>query len=588
MNRLEIAGIDLLGRGWLLLLAFTAAVLLVAVLRKPCRHLLGTERAFQLWLLPPLAILASQLPHAALAPTVVLSPVLSAITSAATALPTPIVGSGDANWRAWCMLLWLSGSVASLLLAAVAQSRYRRRLHGATRIVDARSRWPMLRATGSDIGPALVGAWRSRIVLPADFESRYDETEQMLILAHESTHARRRDGCWCLLAQLVLALCWFNPLAWWALSALRHDQELACDAAVLREHGTQRRSYANAMLKTQSGAFALPVGCPWSPRHPVTERIAMLKLQQPDLFRRRAGGVLLAILAIGVAGAVYAATPAPQAKIGDGLSDHYTLKIDVAMGGQPDPMYFARCVKPGQYTELSGGAAKKLSWHGRFAVSPTAGGQLEVNAQVDTRFDRGNGNVHTQSAKPVVRTMPGQKATIVFGQVVDGRKSKIGKLEDNTIKIVVTPTPGCLASDAAGAPHESQAATDAGSVSSGQREYQLNTSIELTRNDGQADSVKRATLALCVNSGKTMNFKVHDWLLDVTPKSEGGDRLSVDVVASDLKHQPLAQASMHGLLNSMLHADGVSTDGKTRYVMEITPLDGCPSRRVSGNRPKQA
>ncbi|NMW25712.1 peptidase M56, partial [Rhodanobacter denitrificans] len=59
----ELAAIDWLGRGWLLILAFTASVLMVAALRKPCRRLFGTERAFQLWLLPPLALLASQLPH---------------------------------------------------------------------------------------------------------------------------------------------------------------------------------------------------------------------------------------------------------------------------------------------------------------------------------------------------------------------------------------------------------------------------------------------------------------------------------------------------------------------------------------------
>ncbi|HZX71216.1 MAG TPA: M56 family metallopeptidase, partial [Rhodanobacter sp.] len=415
MNSIELAGVDWLGRGWLLILAFTAAVLVVAVLRKPCRRLFGTERAFQLWLLPPLAMLTSQLPHAAVAPVTVWSPVVSAITSAAAALPVLAAGSNTVNWRAWAVLLWLLGSMLSLLLAALAQSRYRARLRGATRVVDERSHWPMLRASGSDIGPALVGAWRSRIVLPADFECRYDATEQMLILAHETTHARRRDGWWCLLAQLVVAMFWFHPLAWWALAALRHDQELACDAAVLREHSTQRRSYANAMLKTQSAAFALPVGCPWSPRHPITERIAMLKLQQPDLLRRRAGGILLAVLAIGVAGAVYATTPSSQAKAGDGISNRYTLKIDVAMADHPDSMHFIRCLKPGEYTELSGTDTSKLSWQGRFAVSSVAGGQLEVGTQVDTRFDRGNGNVHTQSAKPVVRTMPGQQATIVFG-----------------------------------------------------------------------------------------------------------------------------------------------------------------------------
>jgi beta-lactamase regulating signal transducer with metallopeptidase domain len=587
MSSLELMTVDWLGRGWLLILAFTAAVLVVAVLRKPCRRLFGTERAFHLWLLPPLALLASQLPHAAVAPVVVWSPVISAIT-AATALPVQVAGSGAVDWRVWAVLLWLLGSMLSLLLAALAQSRYRVRLRGATSVVDVRSRWPLLRAPGSDIGPALVGAWRSRIVLPADFEYRYDATEQMLILAHETTHAHRRDGWWCLLAQLVVAIFWFHPLAWWALAALRHDQELACDAAVLRAHGTQRRSYANAMLKTQSAAFALPVGCPWSPRHPITERIAMLKLQQPDLLRRRAGGVLLSFLAIGVAGAVYATTPSPQTKAGEGISDHYTLKIDVAMAGHPDSTHFIRCLKPGEYTELSGTDTSKLSWQGRFAVSPVAGGQLEVSTQVDTRFDHGNGNVRTQSAKPIVRTMPGQQASIVFGQIVDGKQPGNAKLENNTIKIGVTPSPGCRASESADARNESsQAAAVAQGVSASHREYQLNTSIELTGNDGHADHVKRATLALCVNSGKTMTFKVHDWLLDVTPESEGGDRLRVDVVASDLEHRKLAQASMHGQVNGMLHADGSSPDGNSRYVMEVTPLDGCPARNVDGTQQKQ-
>lgn len=169
----------------------------------------------------------------------------------------------------------------------------------------------------------------------------------------------------------------------------------------------------------------------------------MLKLQQPDLLRRRAGGVLLAFVAIGMVGAVYATTPSPQAKTGDGITDHYTLKIDVAMAGHPDSMHFIRCLKPGEYTELSGTDTSKLSWQGRFAVSPVAGGQLEVSTQVDTRFDRGGGNVRTQSAKPIVRTMPGQQANIVFGQIVDGKHLENVKLENNTIKIGVTPSLGC-------------------------------------------------------------------------------------------------------------------------------------------------
>ncbi len=308
----ELAAIDWLGRGWLLLLAFTVAVLAVAALRKPCRRLFGTERAFQLWLLPLLAVLASQLPHAANADRAPLPALVYAVTSAVGANPAIAAAPATIDWRDGAALAWLAGIVVSLMLAALAQLRYRSRLRGATPMADALLTWPVLRAVYADVGPALVGAWHVRIVLPADFEHRYDDAERALIIAHEAMHARRRDGWWCLVARSVAALFWFHPLAWWALGALRHDQELACDAAVLREHGRQRRSYANAMLKTQSAQLALPVGCSWSPRHPLTERIAMLKLPSPNRQRRNLGTIAGSALAIVIAGSITRSSSSPK------------------------------------------------------------------------------------------------------------------------------------------------------------------------------------------------------------------------------------------------------------------------------------
>ncbi len=78
------------------------------------------------------------------------------------------------------MMIWLAGIASSLLLAMYAQSRYRACLRGAV-VVDLPLRWPVLRATVTDVWPALTGAWRSRIVLPSDFESRYSASEQSLI-----------------------------------------------------------------------------------------------------------------------------------------------------------------------------------------------------------------------------------------------------------------------------------------------------------------------------------------------------------------------------------------------------------------------
>ena len=416
--------------GWTLLLVFTAAVLVVAALRKPLRMAFGAERAFLLWLLPALVMPASLLPHAA-ATTASLPPIVLKISS----LPSVpyAAAAGALGWRVWLVALWFAGVVVALLLAAYAQRRYRGKLRGAAVYATAATRWPVMRATDSGTGPALVGAWRPQIVVPFDFDARFDSDERGLILAHEAMHAHRRDGWWCLLAQIVAAIFWFHPLAWWALAALRHDQELACDAGVLREHRGKRRSYGSAMLKTQSAALALPVGCAWSPRHPLTERIAMLKQAQPGKVRRLGGAVLMAViipLGIGVAYAASAPTSA-----GGISADGYTLKLKLAVDGSAPRLNAITCLKAGDHYEVKeGGIGKLPPWHGKFWVTAAPGGMLEIRAEM-------NGGPLEKPASPRVRTRPDQTATIEFGDERAGNPDAAAG--GHIIKIDLTPSVGC-------------------------------------------------------------------------------------------------------------------------------------------------
>lgn len=102
----------------------------------------------------------------------------------------------------------------------------------------------------SHIGSAFItGLFKAYLVLPTDFEIRFSQQQQQLILQHELTHKRHGDLFWNLLAQLLVLAFWFNPLMWLAVKYFRQTQELACDQAVLAHSNKSTRiAYARAML----------------------------------------------------------------------------------------------------------------------------------------------------------------------------------------------------------------------------------------------------------------------------------------------------------------------------------------------------
>ncbi|GGA34979.1 M56 family metallopeptidase [Dyella nitratireducens] len=415
-----------IARGWPMLLAFTLGLVIVFALRKSCRRLFGAERSFQLWLLPLLAWVVTQLPNSRPGHIIELPPVVQKVASVSATLNTHVVEQGT-NPHLWLLLAWLAGVVLTLVRAALAQRRYRNLMRDAVSIGQASDRWPLVRANSVDIGPAMVGAWRPCIVLPADFEARYDATERMLILAHESMHARRLDGCWSLLAQMLVSLFWFHPLAWLGWSAFRHDQELACDAAVVREHHAQRRSYANAMLKTQTATALLPIGCNWSPRHPLTERIAMLTRKTPSPRRRAVGALLLLSLTFGIAGFSYAASR--QSALAVKAPVEYRLAIVVSRGNHTlaSPTVCTRENEPAtilQQSKVDGEAA----WQFKFVLKPAGSDQvqMDIHGSVDEAGQH-------DTVAPTLRGPLGKVMLVSIG----GHASPL--------QLSITPSTGCSA-----------------------------------------------------------------------------------------------------------------------------------------------
>jgi len=306
-------------------LAGAAAILVVLALRKPVRRLFGAQQAYGLWVLAPLACLAVLLPaRQVLAPALAAPPapviashlappvpappevVASAVNAAASRPPVPVPDVPQLILGAW-----LVGVGVGFALLAWRQRRFLATL-GPLRHVE-RGDGRLLLAEGAAAGPALVGALFPRVIVPGDFERRFTPAEQVVVLAHEQTHLARQDARANGLLALAQCLNWFNPLLHVGAYFIRLDQELACDAAVMASLPGQRRCYAEALLKTQMTKQPLPLGCYWPARsrHPLEERIAMLKQPSPGAIRRLAGAASVLALSLGLGLAAWASQP-PQ------------------------------------------------------------------------------------------------------------------------------------------------------------------------------------------------------------------------------------------------------------------------------------
>ena len=279
----------------LLVQTLTLAVACVAVrwLQLAVVRRLGAGAGYLAWLLVPVAMLAVALPHRAADALVIHVDVAAAMPAWVSApLPQPTPHGNVAP--AIAVAVWAAGVALS---AALLLRRQRRFEALVARTQDGRAaRLP------AGTGPAVLGVWRRRIVLPRDFDTAFDADERRLMLAHEGVHLRRADNAWNLLASALLVVHWFNPIAWWAWRRLRADQELSCDAAVLRREPSESlASYANALLKVQGVTLAPPLATSWQSSHPLVERVRMLQVHRISAARHRAG-LRVAALFVAIAG----------------------------------------------------------------------------------------------------------------------------------------------------------------------------------------------------------------------------------------------------------------------------------------------
>jgi len=96
--------------------------------------------------------------------------------------------------------------------------------------------------------PAVYGIIKPKIILPSSYKDRDIE----LIILHKKIHIRNFDNLWRIIAFVIVAVHWFNPLCWLFLKCFLEDLELSCDERVLIKIGSNRtKDYASSLLESK-------------------------------------------------------------------------------------------------------------------------------------------------------------------------------------------------------------------------------------------------------------------------------------------------------------------------------------------------
>ena len=180
----------------------------------------------------------------------------TAVTALAAAHSVPAIRALDPEWwarvesyDASINVMWRIASAALVLWGltgawrvwgTVRASRTSRRA-GRPSVLDG---VPII--VTSTLGPATVGLWRARVLLPR-WVLGLPRAQRDYVIRHEDEHRRSHDADLLFLASLTLVLAPWNLALWWQLRRLHLAIEMDCDARVVAALG-DATTYGETLL----------------------------------------------------------------------------------------------------------------------------------------------------------------------------------------------------------------------------------------------------------------------------------------------------------------------------------------------------
>ena len=307
-------------------LVWTGALIGVALLlRRPVAKYLGAGAAYALWFLPlirmlfpPVTLPAWMRPDLSgggdaagevIAADLAFAPSAESgfsysefVSPAGTApLDTPI------DLLTPLVIVWLVGAAIFMGRRFWLYGELRRELLEDARPVGEVGPIRLIETTAIS-GPMAFGVFDKVVALPDGFMASRERQVRDLAIAHELAHHRGHDILVNVLVQPLFAIHWFNPLGWMGWSAMRRDQEAACDARVVASRSREERAAYAAIIAdfarrpqiAPRPALAAPMACPVLGDKSIIHRLRSLPMTDHSRRRRFAvrGAVAAAVFAL--------------------------------------------------------------------------------------------------------------------------------------------------------------------------------------------------------------------------------------------------------------------------------------------------
>jgi beta-lactamase regulating signal transducer with metallopeptidase domain len=299
--------------------------------------------------------------------------------------PIAWVGGDDATpARRITLDTWLLGSWAamSVLVVATLTMGWMQLRHRLQCAVDSEMNGARIAVT-HDVGPAVVGIVRPRIVIPR-WLLQEDAATQAIVIAHEQEHVRAHDVRLIGGALLIAMLLPWNLPLWWQLRRLRFAMEVDCDARVLRA-GQSPSPYSAVLLRVATHLVPLRAAAAGLSESASSLEKRIRIMHTPPRQRWRLLAALLASCSVASIGVAANVTTPPAVRPTSAQSDELPLLPSPVAAWKEDEAALARTVAY-FYPQLAEGtqAGRPYVW----AVINERGEVSQIDLDVRPTWDR--------------------------------------------------------------------------------------------------------------------------------------------------------------------------------------------------------